>query len=181
MATTSDQSDFSLPHGCSEREREREREGEREVAICKPNHCPLLGLPQCWQNATAGAEFVLFRSKRHPQGAATTNKALTELYPLFLACLHPLLCRPPSLPPSPPPPPPPHTHTTAPCAQPSAASVNIPSTSPFSYVTRSHEMSPKIWQFEISACLKSARSVRYFDTEITFLLQEKINVDVTRF
>ena len=159
MATTSNQSDFSLPHGCSER--------EREVAICKPNHCPLLGLLQCWQNATAGAEFVLFRSKRQPQGAVTTNKSLTELYPLFLACLHRCSAahRPfPPLPPPRPSPPPPPTHTTAPCAQPSATSVTIRSTSSFSYVTRSHEMSLKIWQFEISACLKSARSACYFDT-----------------
>ena len=32
------------------------------------------------------------------------------------------------------------------------------------FVTRSHEMSLKIWQFEISACLKSACSARYSDT-----------------
>ena len=31
-------------------------------------------------------------------------------------------------------------------------------------VTRSYEMSFKIWQFEISACLKSESSAGYFDT-----------------
>ena len=41
-----------------------------------------------------------------------------------------------------------------------------PDVSNFLHVTRSHEMSLnlKFWQFEITTCLKSAGSARYFDT-----------------